>query len=332
MNETLLRHWLLLRHLPVSPKKVDAATLERACHERGMSVTRRSVQRDLIDLSRAFPVVCDDRTKPFGWSWARDADPLEVPAMDPQTALAFRLVGDYLVRLLPRTTFAALTPHVRRAEQVLGALPENLLAGWPEKVRVLPRGVPVTPPDVRSEVLNAVYRGLLEDRCLRVTYTRRGANQSKTYEVHPLGLVFRDAIVYLVVWREGEEGPVQLVLHRMQAAEVLETPRRTPDAFDLDAYIRSGAFGMLLGDAPLALRVKFRRVVTHRLAEAPVGKDQRLVDLPDDDVMLEVTLPDTIELRTWLLGFGDLAEVVSPPELRDELREVTALMAACYAE
>ena len=102
---TLTRHWLLLRAIPRAPRKVDTATLERHLEAEGVGIHRRSIQRDLHQLSSIFPLVCDDRSRPYGWSWARDAQVVDLPAMDPRTAMTFRLVGRYLPHLLPRSTW-----------------------------------------------------------------------------------------------------------------------------------------------------------------------------------------------------------------------------------
>jgi predicted DNA-binding transcriptional regulator YafY len=45
-------------------------------------------------------------------------------------------------------------------------------------------------------------------------------------------------------------------------------------------------------------------------------------DANEDNVLLRATVPDTLELRLWLRGFGDEVVVVKPDSLRQEFREV----------
>jgi len=68
-----LRQWHLLTLLPVSPRRADTATLAAQLAERGLVVHRRTVQRDLLELSKLFPIVSDERAKPYGWRWRDDA-------------------------------------------------------------------------------------------------------------------------------------------------------------------------------------------------------------------------------------------------------------------
>jgi predicted DNA-binding transcriptional regulator YafY len=58
------------------------------------------------------------------------------------------------------------------------------------------------------------------------------------------------------------------------------------------------------------------------LFESPIADDQVIEDIDEDNVLLRATVPDTLELRLWLQGFGDEVMVVKPDSLRQEFREV----------
>jgi predicted DNA-binding transcriptional regulator YafY len=78
----IVRQWHLLTLLPKGPRRIDTATLEEKLRARGLEVHRRTIQRDLIDLATVFPIVSDERTKPYGWRWADDAELLcAIPAL-----------------------------------------------------------------------------------------------------------------------------------------------------------------------------------------------------------------------------------------------------------
>jgi hypothetical protein len=79
---TIVRQWHLLTLLPKGPRRIDTATLEARLRERGIEVHRRTIQRDLLDLATVFPLVSDERSKPYGWRWADDAELLcALPAL-----------------------------------------------------------------------------------------------------------------------------------------------------------------------------------------------------------------------------------------------------------
>ncbi|MDB4935423.1 MAG: transcriptional factor-related protein [Labilithrix sp.] len=82
MASAIVRQWHLLTLLPKGPRRIDTATLEDRLRARGLVVHRRTIQRDLVELASVFPLVCDERTKPYGWRWADDAELLcAIPAL-----------------------------------------------------------------------------------------------------------------------------------------------------------------------------------------------------------------------------------------------------------
>jgi predicted DNA-binding transcriptional regulator YafY len=79
---TIIRQWHLLTLLPKGPRRIDSATLAERLRARGLEVHRRTVQRDLVELASVFPIVSDERSKPYGWRWADDAELLcAIPAL-----------------------------------------------------------------------------------------------------------------------------------------------------------------------------------------------------------------------------------------------------------
>jgi predicted DNA-binding transcriptional regulator YafY len=328
MNDTILRFLTMLRMLPRAPRKIDTATLERRLRDEGYIVTRRTIQRDLHQLARTFPLLCDEH-RPAGWSWASDAALIDIPGMDPSTALTFTLVERFLAPLLPRRTFGRIQPYLTHAQQVLDTLPTNALGRWPAKVRVIHRGPPLRLPEIDETVLDAVTRGLLDGRRLDVAYGSREQNDILQCELNPLGLVVKDGIPYLVCTFWNYADIRQVVVHRVHRAEVLDVPARVPEGFDLDRYIHEAAFAYPVGE-PIALEAVFRAGAHRHLHDTPLSADQVITELGDDRVLVRATVNNTEELRWWLLGFGEFVEVLAPAALREKFRERTVAMAELY--
>lgn len=332
MTDTLLRHWTMLSRIPRAPKKVDTATLQRYLDERGYEIDQRSVQRDLRKLSSVFPLVCDDEHRPHGWSWARDAEAFTVPGVDIHTALAFRMADEHLRHLLPESTRAYLAPWFAHARSVFAEAASNRVARWPDKVRAVAPGQPMLPPMVAQATLEVVHGALANDVQLRVTYRRRGEPEARCYVVHPLGLVYRDAMAILVCTLWNYRDVVQLLLHRIETATALDEPSRPPEGFDLDAWIASRAFDFRLHAEPIELVCRFEPEAAIRVLETPLAADQEVSVLPDGKVMVRARLPDTNQLHHWLRGFGRFVEVLAPEYLRAEMADHAAELARRYGE
>jgi predicted DNA-binding transcriptional regulator YafY len=71
--------------------------------------------------------------------------------------------------------------------------------------------------------------------------------------------------------------------------------------------------------------------VAFHLRESPLGQKQKIGPEEDGFVRIDATVPDTSQLRWWLLGFGDQVEVLEPEHLRDEFAQIARSMADMYS-
>ena len=86
MTDTVERREAILRLIPVQPKKISTSRLQERLKERGHKATLRTIQRDLIRLSRTHRLVNDMEDKgsrPYGWSYHKSSEYQGMAAMDP---------------------------------------------------------------------------------------------------------------------------------------------------------------------------------------------------------------------------------------------------------
>lgn len=321
MSDTLFRQFLMLRRIPRYPRRVTVQDLAAHLDDQGYTVSERTIQRDLLALSgRHFGLVLDDRVRPHGWSWDRDAVPIDIPGMSPQMALAFKLAEHYAGELMAPATLNTIAPYLRQAERVL-AETDSPVRAWPEKVRTLTRGQRLLPPPIDQDLLETVYDGLFNDRQLDARYQRRYDGQTRDYRISPLGIVFRDGVVYLVCQRNGQDAIVHLALHRFLSAQTLDVAVARPPGFDLSHYVEWGGLDFKLSDTALRLELLVQPDTAVHLQETPLSHDQTLHPVDDGRQRLRATVADTAQIRWWILGLGDQVEVASPPALRQEIEE-----------
>lgn len=332
-RETIYRYLVMLQAIPREPAFIGVRALRDRLAEDGLAVSLRTIQRDLRQLEGlpAFPLVSHGEGKTLRWSWEKEAAALELPAMGPRQALAFRLAEDHLTPILPPSTVGLLASHFERARQVLESAWGSPTAAWAKKVRLIGRGPALAPPAIKPDVQQTVSQALFEDRQLHVLYRPRGKADPKRYLLAPLALVFRDGMGYLVAASQGDEQIRQFALHRILKAQALTSPSRRPLDFDLDQYLyEQSAFGYPVSAKTIPLKALFEASAAFHLSERPLSKDQRLRERKNGHVLVEATVRDTEELRWWLLGFGDGVEVLGPPSLRREMATCAAGMNRLY--
>ena len=319
MSDTVLRQWMMLRMVPRAPSKISTIEIMHNLAAESFDISQRSIQRDLDKFSSIFPLECDDRSKPFGWSWSKDAGTIDIPGMDSHAALAFYLAEQHLKPILPHETVSHLAPHFKTARNVLNEAQSNKgTTGWSDKVRVLRQGPDLSIPEVLEDVQSAVYSGLLLNRRLQITYKRRGSKTEKDYTVSPLGLVLKNGIFYLPCTIDDYQDVRLLTMHRILSAEKLDILSTSPKGFDLDAYIASGELSFQVGDK-INLKAIIGKDVAFHLGERKLSSKQTLQEQDDGTFLLQATVNDTSELRFWLRGYDEQIEVLEPKSLREDL-------------
>jgi predicted DNA-binding transcriptional regulator YafY len=315
MSNTAVRYLTMLRMVPRFPKTITTTELASRLEDHGVSVTMRSIQRDLEKLSADFPLLVNEATRPFQWSFDREATMDIIPALDLPAALTFELARAYLSPMLPPRTLSHLKPHFDEAHRTL-LRERNPLGQWPNRVRVINRGLGGLRPDIDADVLETVTEALLREYQCKLTYQARNWPEPEEIVVHPFGLIFRDPNVYLIGIIEGVR---QLVLHRATTGELVEKPVVRQEDFDLDLYIHSGAMSILKSNKPIFMKLRCDKPALNHLIEAPLSFDQITNDLDENAFEITVTVGDTQDLRWWLTAQVVHCDILEPAWLRQEI-------------
>jgi predicted DNA-binding transcriptional regulator YafY len=329
--DTLLRQWHMLRAIPRYPTRISVREIRARLETAGYAVTARTVQRDLIELSEAFPLYSDERARPYGWSWQKGAPLFDLPNLSAQEALTFAMVEDYLRPLLPNVLLDQLQSYFTAARKRLASDgPKRGSSSWLGKIAVVPPTQALIPPAIDPQVQKTVTDALLQDRKLGVKYRRKGERELRGYVLSPLGLIQRGPVTYLLACIGDHEDPRSFVLHRVERASMLEEPAVRPKGFELATYLANTGVLHFGSGKTIKFDALFEAASADHLQETPLSDDQSIEDLGNGWVRLRASVLDTPQLRWWLLGIGQHVEVTGPASLRREFAATTASMAARY--
>ncbi len=331
MSKKFFRHWTMLRHVPIYPKRTTTGVLQEVLKDAGYEISRRTIQRDLNGLAAVIPDLQVDGNKDIpGWFWARESRLRELPAMDTNVALTFGLADQFFTTMFPPTVLGRLRPYFDSAGKVLQEVGNDGYSGWGDKVRILPRTQPLIPAEVADGTMEVIYEALFSGKQFRGRYTRRDGDEAE-YDIHPLGLIFRESVVYLVatIWKYQDLR--HLALHRFTRCDLLEEDAVQPDGFELDRYVQEGSFEYCeYEEETIRLKAVFEYGAGQHLFETPLSEDQQISETEDGELEVKATVKNSSQLRWWLLGFGSYVVVMEPGELREELKEIVSEMFENY--
>lgn len=327
-NETLMRQWVMLRLIPRAPRKTTAQELQAGLSLHGFTASSRTVERDLQGLSRHFELVADETNKPFGWSWAKNANFQFTPRLSATQAVALLLARMHLRTFLPQSVLRDLAPLLHLAEHEVASTGWR---DWDKRTAIVPATMPLMAPNISANVLDNVHRALGLRRCLSGSYRSKGSHATKELTIHPLGLLIRGAVQYLVCTLRDYRDIRVLALHRLSSTTVLDKPCSEPSGFNFQEYIASqGCKYHARGKIRLVAR--FTAEAGEHLGETPISKDQVLRKVDDTgEIELTAAVENDDTLRWWLLGFGSRVEVLAPKDLREELHADLVSAAARYS-
>lgn len=104
-----------------------------------------------------------------------------------------------------------------------------------------------------------------------------------------------------------------------------------PNHFDFRKLFGS-RFGIHWGDGEVEVRIQFAGRAAAYVRERQWHPSQILEDKADGSLVLTMTVNHLLELKRWILSWGDAARVLAPPELVADIRGTAQRMAALHAE
>jgi predicted DNA-binding transcriptional regulator YafY len=315
-RNSLMRQWELLKILP---SRADGKSAKELVHELlqvGYSISKRQIERDLIDLQEIFGLECDDDKMPYKWRWSFDR-PADLPAITLAEALSLVVVEETLKPLLPLSVQRTLHAKFLQARSQLAALAKSSpTARWASKVRTASATLALSPPSIDEEVLEIIQNALLLDEQIQATYH---GTSDKVIELrlHPLGIVTRGSIVYLVATAKDYSDIRLYALHRFIKVGRTFEKLKALKGFSLDRYIQDGALQFGEG-VEVKLIALISADILRILTETPISLDQ--IIKPDGDRWrLTATTLDSWQLRWWILSHGPGIQVLKPIPMANEI-------------
>lgn len=331
-QETSIRLIKLLTYIPKYPAKRSLSNFKEHLESLGYEVTDRTIQRDLLKLEKYFPLLCDDRNPPYGWSWQEDAKEINLSAMDKVEALSLSLAEKYLEPLMPIENYERIRNLFDRANNTLESSEQSQLKKWRDRVRVLPQSQRLEPPLINQEVQSNIYDALLNGEQLDVQYLKANSKLAQKRIVNPLGIVLMGIVHRLICTMDPDFKKIRhLPLHRFKTANANGETSIEPENFDIDDYLDKESLSFLRTEKKLKVELLFRGNTGFHLSETPVSKDQKYKEEKNGKIRISGTVADTEQLRWWILGFGENVEVIKPSTLRDEIALRVKLVNAIYS-
>ncbi|MGH2593538.1 MAG: helix-turn-helix transcriptional regulator [Anaerolineae bacterium] len=161
--------------------------------------------------------------------------------------------------------------------------------------------------------LVSLQQAILERRVVHLQYHSYSRNETTKRDVEPHQLTYSNGAWYVTGYDRLRQAIRAFRLDRVDGLKLLAEPFK-PRSSEQPAT------------EPIIVRVRFAEGVVRWVRERQHYAFQQEELTPDGTVMT-YRLNTLSEMTPWLLGWGASAEVLSPPELRREIRQIALKLA-----
>ena len=309
-------HQLLAgRRTPVSGREIEQ---QLECSR----ATRNRCIEDMRDYLGA-PIVYDRERD--GYRYDSEASAWELPGLwlQPGEMQALLLMQQLMRELQPGLLGDPLAPLQKRLGQLMER--SGISAAAADRIRIFNQaGRPVSP-----KLFNRLVEGLSLERRLDIDYLARSSGERSQRQVSPLKMVFYRGNWYLDGWCHLREALRSFSVDSMQSIEITEQAAKPVDEADQLAHY-AGAYGIFSGAANQIATVEFSPRLARWVADEQWHPEQQGQFVDSGRYRLDIPYGDPTELIMDLLRYGGEVEVLSPPQLREQMRLQIDAMAAIY--
>jgi predicted DNA-binding transcriptional regulator YafY len=311
-NAEIIRQWTILRELEASRRLTIDDMAERT------GVTTRTIRRDLEALQSAgFPLFDESHEGRKYWV-------LEQKAFRRLDATGFtfaELSALYFSRTLVECL--AATPFQNDVRSAFDRLSDALTPGMKQFLDRLPLVIQAKaepgahPGTARGREIAQLLDATLQHRRSIMRYDSFSSGREKEYVIEPYRVVFAQGALYVVAF-VPEYGQMRtFALDRIKSLSVTED-RFEPVESEEDAFAHS--LGVHQG-VPQRIEIAFEPGIARYIRERVWHASQEIQDQEDSGAILTLNVSNDFALRSWILGFGARARVISPPELAAQISE-----------
>ncbi len=163
-----------------------------------------------------------------------------------------------------------------------------------------------------------------------VEKTRRYRHDGNFYEVSPFALIWDDENYYMLAWNSEANQMRHYRVDKMEKVTLTESERDGTDEFekvDMSAYTKT-VFGMFGGEEQ-KVKLRFANHLVGAVLDR-FGRDTIIIKDGNEHFTFTVNVVVSQQFLAWVFGFGNEAEILSPDDVRKEMKKQTSAVAKLY--
>lgn len=163
-----------------------------------------------------------------------------------------------------------------------------------------------------------------------VEKTRRYRHDGNFYEVSPFALIWDDENYYMLAWDSDAKQMRHYRVDKMEKVALSDIEREGIAEFekvDMSSYTKT-VFGMFGGEEQ-KVKLRFANHLVGAVLDR-FGRDTIIIKDGDEHFTFTVSVVVSQQFLAWVFGFGTEAEIISPDNVRKEMKNQASAIAKLY--
>ncbi len=291
---------------------------------RVMGVSERTVFRDLEALSAAhIPVHFDSVEGRYRINSDYFLPPIQLTLGE---AMALSVLGAEMGQ-------SGQVPFLQEAWQAVTKIRSHLPAAVLDELEPLDGRVRVQTTQVSPQAGSASHfetlrQSIARRRKVRCVYD--GGHRDGAFLFRPYSLFFAQRAWYVIGLNERRGQERSLKLNRIREVKLTDMPYMIPDDWTLQKSM-GNAWRMIRGQSQYKVSIRFDAEFGRSVADTLWHPSQSISWQRDGTLLFECTVDGLDEIVWWILGYGQHATVLHPPQLRERLGVAVKAMQKAYS-
>ncbi len=182
---------------------------------------------------------------------------------------------------------------------------------------------------IDKQQLEVLQKAAYEEKQVKIKYHTQHSNKVSDRLIDPYAIRNQHGTWYLVAFCHQRNEVRIFALNRILTVETTEVDFYKPSSFSIEEYLKD-SFGIYRNEKTHHVKLKFSPYQARWIRERQWHKTQKLTELENGSLILEMDVKGLDEVKRWVLKYGSEIEVIESKILREEIKQEVKKLSEIY--
>lgn len=173
---------------------------------------------------------------------------------------------------------------------------------------------------ILESVWETIFSALRSSHTVSISHEKPGSEIKEKRRIDPYHVLNYQGEWYVIGYCHRQKDIRTFALSRISIVETDGNSFTVPDDFDFKQTTRN-SFGVQWSKNEFAVKIWFSPQAAPYIKERQWQADQQITENEDSSIIMNFTVSHLLEVKRWILSWGNQARVLAPQHLAEEVKE-----------